>query len=127
MNQSQQQQRQVANGMRMTRNCQLHRHSHRKSESDTMKTWEMGGTSLQLLPSVLGLKDDEQQMLMLAFKALVWLALFIGVTSAAGSVRLIIGLGLDINTSKNKFIRNSSKTRDPTKQYSNITPRASSY
>ena len=48
MNQSQQQQRKVANRMRMTRNCQLHRQSRRKSESDTMKTGEMGGTSPQL-------------------------------------------------------------------------------
>ena len=56
MNQSQQQQQQqqhqVANGVRMARNCQLQRLSHRKGESDTMKTREMGGSSLQLLKKV---------------------------------------------------------------------------
>ena len=42
-------------------------------------------------------------MLMLVFKALVLLS--IDVTSAAGSVRLIIGLGFDLGTStlKNTF------------------------
>ena len=80
------------------------------------------------MPSFLGYKDDEQKMLMLAFKALVSLALlFIGVTSAAGLVRLIIGLGLDINTSKKINSFEIHQKRDPTKQYSNITPRAPSY
>ena len=50
MNQSQQQQQQhqVANGVKMTRNRQLQRQSHRKSESDTMKTGEIGSSSHQL-------------------------------------------------------------------------------